>query len=495
MRAGFSQILSFNSVSISEVRLPSQKKRANHIADILLALQRLYSTPELSTKIEGILREAVGTKQSAGKGSKGLSLWEIFIFSQLRLGLNASYDDVVDLANHHHLVRGILGLQVSHGVHNTTEYSKSTVYDNLILLSEESLHQINTVIVELGHELFSHGKKKDQSLELKTDSFVVETDTHFPTDYRSIYESGRKCNELIARLSEGLDMRGWRQWKDNLKKLKSAYRSFGRITSSGGKNKAQRQQHSCNRLLDEGKKLSAKVDVFKVEAYSKVDGLTFCLLVEIEWFHQMLDTHIDQLGRRIIKGETIPHHEKVFSIFQPYTEWINKGKRNVEIGKRVVVTTDQYHLIVDYMITEKQQDKETFLEVVDRVKAKYEFIRSWSTDKGFSTKENKSLIEVVYPNIALIMPKKGKKNKEEKALEADRRFCKLKNRHNAVESNINELEHRGLNRCPDRSQKAFNKYVGLAVISYNLHKIGRLISEKLAQQKSKEKKEAFRLAA
>ena len=94
MRAGFAQILSFNSVPISQVKLPSQKKRSNHISDILLALQRLYTTPALSAKIEAILREAIGVKQNAGKGIRGLSLWEIFVLSQLRLGLNASYDDV-----------------------------------------------------------------------------------------------------------------------------------------------------------------------------------------------------------------------------------------------------------------------------------------------------------------------------------------------------------------------------------------------------------------
>ena len=211
------------------------------------------------------------------------------------------------------------------------------------------------------------------------------------------------------------------------------------------------------------------------------------LLLEVEWFHQMLDKHIDLLERRIIKGEAIPHEEKVFSIFQPYTEWINKGKRNVEIGKKVFVTTDQYHLIVDYMIGEKQQDEQAFVSVVDQVKSKWNLIKSWSVDKGFSSKENKQLFQIVYPETQLIMSKKGKRNKQEEEIETEKQFVKLKNKHNAIESNINELEHRGLNRCPDRSQVAFNKYVGLAVIAYNLHKIGRKISHDMAEAAGKEK--------
>ena len=71
------------------------------------------------------------------------------------------------------------------------------------------------------------------------------------------------------------------------------------------------------------------------------------------------------------------------------------------------------------------------------------------------------------------MPKKGKLNKEEKEQESKPLFKKLKNKHSAVESNINELECRGLNRCPNRSYPTFKNYVGLACTAYNLHKIGR----------------------
>jgi len=30
-----------------------------------------------------------------------------------------------------------------------------------------------------------------------------------------------------------------------------------------------------------------------------------------------------------VEGETIPHNEKVFSIFEEHTEWISKGKAGV----------------------------------------------------------------------------------------------------------------------------------------------------------------------
>lgn len=53
-----------------------------------------------------------------------------------------------------------------------------------------------------------------------------------------------------------------------------------------------------------------------------------------------------------------------------------------------------------------------------------------------------------------------------------------------MECNINELEHCGLDRCPDRGYNHFKRYVGLAVCAYNLRKIG---AELLALQRAKEK--------
>jgi len=46
------------------------------------------------------------------------------------------------------------------------------------------------------------------------------------------------------------------------------------------------------------------------------------------------------------------------------------------------------------------------------------------------------------------------------------------------------LEHRGLDRCPDKSYNSFKRYVGIAVAGYNLHKIGKeLLKLQLAKEK------------
>ena len=67
----------------------------------------------------------------------------------------------------------------------------------------------------------------------------------------------------------------------------------------------------------------------------------------LAYFHAMLDKHLDLVARRLLREETIPPHEKVFSLFEPHTEWIQKGKHrpNVELGQRLLLATDQQQLI------------------------------------------------------------------------------------------------------------------------------------------------------
>ena len=149
---------------------------------------------------------------------------------------------------------------------------------------------------------------------------------------------------------------------------------------------------------------------------------------------------------------------------------LNKGKRNVELGKKVVITTEKNNLILDWEICNEKSDNEVIIPIVDKLLKKYK-IKSLSVDKGFSSKENKELLSLYIEKV--IMPKKGKLTKAEKEEESKPQYKKLKNKHNAVESNINELECRGLNRCRNRSYERFKSYVGLACTAYNLHKIGR----------------------
>lgn len=473
MRNRFEQQLSIGRLLIEDTEIPTAK-RSGALPSLCAALKEIFVTPKWNNKVFEVLEQTIlsGKKKT---GRKGMDLWHIFVLSQVRLCQNISYDELHDLANHHALIRQIMGIE---GVFGTERYKVSyqNIIDNVSLLDDETVRKINHIIVEFGHEVFK--KKEATRLFLKTDSFVVESNVHFPTDYNLLWDSARKSLDMVSKLQEKYNLEGWRKIEDWRSNLKNKMRSLGRASGSGGKDKQKRVKTAVQIYLLKAKALLLKLQKTRIDL-PQTDIADVVIIIELERFTELLSKHIDLLERRILKGEKIPHQEKMFSIFEDYTEWITKGKKrpSVELGKKVSITTNQYHLIVDYQIMEHQSDSEIVPDVAKRLIPKYK-IHSWSFDKGYWNKSNKELLMKNVENV--ILPKKGKCNKIEADEESKSIFKRLRNKHSAVEPNINELEHRGLDRCPDKGFSNFKRYIGLAICAYNLKKIGaRLISERI----------------
>jgi transposase, IS5 family len=471
MRKRFESQLTLGCTPIEEVKIPT--KTRSHMAALMEAIKYIYVHPEWNERIFSILSQKI-LKGKRRTGRSGMTLWEIFVLGQVRLCMNTSYDQLHYMANYDQLLRGIMGV-VPSDFSLGRQYEYQNIYDNVGLLDDALLKEVNNVIVEVGHRVFK--KKESAALRLKTDSFVVETDTHFPTDYNLLWDSARKCIDV----ANGLGLPGWRKTKDWRKELKALMRAVGKNSSSGGQNKDERVKQAASGYLKKARALENKV-IGALVHHAPKDPIEEAQMEMLYYYYGMLSKHIDLLERRLIKGETIPHGEKVFSIFQEYTEMIKKGKLrpNIEIGKKLAITTDQFHLIVDWQVAENQADNQLTVPIAERLLSKY-LVQSFSVDLGFSDKGDKELLELFIPEV--IMPKKGRRNKEERAIESAPAFKRLKAKHSAVESNINELEHRGLDRCPDRTRKTFDRYIGLAVTAYNLHKIGRqLLSDRQEQE-------------
>lgn len=472
MRNRFEQQYSLGQRLIEDT--PVQVKHKEKLDELIAALKAIYCNPEYNQRVCEVLERRLveGKKQT---GRKGMDLWCIFVLSQVRLYLNMSYDWIFNLANNHLSIRWLMGIETEYGFRRK-EFSYQNIYDNVTLLDDEMIKEINSIVLEFGHgQVFK--KKETAALRLKTDSFVVESNVHFPTDYNLLWDSARKCIDTVCVfLGKYKNLKGWRKIKSWKSEMKGLMRELGKATASGGKGKEQRVHTAAAGYINKAKAFYAKLEK-ELPLLPVVDEHDLVLVISLEYFMQLLLKHIDLVNRRIIKGETIPHEEKMFSIFETYTEWIKKGKSrpSVELGKKLSITTDQFDLIVDYQIMEHEQDRDIVIALADRLLVKYK-IESWSFDKGYWGKENKQLLQLEVPKV--VMPKLGKRNKQEEEEETSSPFKRLKSKHSAIESNINELENRGLDRCPDRGYHHFKNYIGLGVCAYNLKKIGaRLLEE------------------
>jgi IS5 family transposase len=467
MRKRFEQQMTIGRLPIGETEIPT-KKRSGALPKLCAALKEIFINPNWNERVFEIL-EAKITADKQQTGRPGMDLWQIFVLSQVRLCQNISYDELQHIANYDSLIRQIMGVESGFG-YERHEFEYQNIVDNVSLLDDETVRELNQVIVEFGHEVLK--KKEEEALRLKTDSFVVESNVHFPTDYNLLWDSARKCLDMVDKfLVKYPEVPGWRKMNDWYRQLKNSMRAVGKASSSGGKGKEQRVKRAVRYYLSKARALQDRLEASK-ETLPQRDITDLLIMLSLERYMDLLDKHIDLLERRVIKGEQIPHEEKIFSIFEEYTEWITKGKLhpNVELGKKLAITTDQYNLIVDYRVMEHQSDSEIVEPLAERLTALFH-IKSWSFDKGFWHKDNKALLEGHVEKV--IMPKKGKCNKLEQAEENHRSFKLLRDKHSAVESNINELECRGLDRCPDRGYPHFKRYIGLSVAAYNLRRIGQ----------------------
>ena len=75
--------------------------------------------------------------------------------------------------------------------------------------------------------------------------------------------------------------------------------------------------------------------------------ILLALIGLLRHYNDLAKKFTGQIERRLLKGETIPAAEKIYSIFEDHTEWITKGKLNkkVELGHLLLITTDQHQLI------------------------------------------------------------------------------------------------------------------------------------------------------
>ncbi len=138
----------------------------------------------------------------------------------------------------------------------------------------------------------------------------------------------------------------------------------------------------------------------------------------------------------------------------------------------------------------KQTDDQVTVSIMEETQSRFSDFNGCSFDKGFHSPSNQTQLKELlkFP----VLPKKGKRNKEEQARESDDVFKASRRQHSAVESAINALEVHGLDKCPDHGIDGFERYVALAVISRNIQKLGAEIRKQAEEQRRRKK---LRLAA
>ena len=296
-----------------------------------------------------------------------MHLWRIFVLAILKQGLNCDFDRLQQYANHHDTVRQMLG----HGDwEDDTKYPMQTLVDNISLLSAEKLAEISQLVVEHGHDWVK--KSPGDALRGRCDSFVVETDVHYPTDFNLLWDAMRVLIRVMVGACKEYGLPGWRQHGVHLREVR---RLFHRVR---GRRRQDREER-CREYLDNALSIINKAD----QSYEEIRRFGECKSLE----EALADARrqVDQIERRVLLGETIPHQEKVFSIFERHTRWNVKGKAGVpvELGVPVCVLEDQYQFILHHRILWTESDVEMARSMVGEAQARFPDLRLCSFDRNF----------------------------------------------------------------------------------------------------------------
>jgi len=160
-----------------------------------------------------------------------------------------------------------------------------------------------------------------------------------------------------ARLCTAYGLPSWRKVKYICKEFKHKVKNVSKAKRSSSKDKEQRTEDAYTSLLDYSQHYIKKINTSCEQIALLTDNILVYNEIEViqGWIEQA-EKQISQIERRVFKGETIPHSEKIFSVFERYTRWISKGKAGVpvELGLPVSIFKDQHGFILGYhaMITE-----------------------------------------------------------------------------------------------------------------------------------------------
>ena len=474
MRKAFSAQTRLDCEAIPDVQL--NFKCRDEIVPILEGLRYIYSQSELRNGILDLVAQDVNEDSRSDRGREGLDYWHITVLAAVRLGCNLDYDKLQDLAEQHRAMRQIMGIgdwQVC------IDFSWRRIRDNIALLKPQTLEAISHRIVEEAYRLVPDAVKKQRA-----DSFVVETDIHYPTESGLICDGVRKIIELCVSLYEVYDIVGWRQHEYLIKKAKQIHRQIGRISSRKGGNYKARMEDQYRKLLAHAEMIldRATQTCETLENEFELDITTVAPIAEIKVFMQRTRQVCDTARRRVLEGEKVPNEDKLFSIFEPHTQLYRRGKAGQpnQYGRMVLIVEDMLGFISHhYVMPRDAQDQDVAVEQIRTLQQRLgNRIEEVSLDRGFHSPENQTELASIVNQVCL--PKPGSKQSVEQDASASVQFHQAKQRHPGVESAIGALQSgNGLERCRDVGEVGFERYIALAVLGRNIHTLGKLL---IAQQ-------------
>jgi IS5 family transposase len=298
---------------------------------------------------------------------------------------------------------------------------------------------------------------------IRADTTVVESNIHYPTDSSLLWDTWRVTTRMLGRaraiLRESVPHRF------HNRKIKWLYLYITRYMPSKSESRQRQVKANFRTLIERVEWIVAIAGDFCMKYRSSSNLELSAVALELQAYLPSMRTIAATARRANVDGETVPASERVFSLFEPHTELIQRGRRQkpVEFGHKVLLCETEEKFITDYEVYEKQQpDSDLTQPVIERHEKLFgERPKVLAADKGFCPEKSKfeELAKLV-TNLAIPRRMQDFMDKLLASCQAFRA---------GIEGTISGLKRafRWV-RCFFQGFKGFAKTVGLGVFCHNL---------------------------
>lgn len=343
--------------------------------------------------------------------------------------------------------------------------TKSTLQRNVKRVKPETWQAISRMLVQKAHEL---GIEKGQ--KVRTDCMVVESDIHHPTDSSLLGDCVRVFTRLMRKAKDRFGLRF------ESHHLRAKRRVLGISNAKSMKERTPLYRdlvRMTEETLDQARQIANQLN--HVQCGDLMDmAIAQAVAAEIRHFMPLANQVVAQTERRVFRGETVPATEKIVSIFEPHTDIIIKGAREIEYGHKVCLTTGTSALVTDVVVEKgNPADSTLAIRMIERQKEIFgKAPRQASFDGGFATRSNLAAIQALGVRDTAFHKRCGI---EVKDMTSSRLvYTKLRAFRAGIEGTISFLKRSfGLERCTWRGFESFRAYVYCGVLACNLLVIAR----------------------
>ncbi len=220
---------------------------------------------------------------------------------------------------------------------------------------------------------------------VRTDTTVTECNIHYPTDVSLLWDVYRVAAREMSYGRE-LDPLSC-LWRFHPRKAKNRYLFVTRFSKSTNKKRLRKVCGETKALIVQVEEILEKAEAFVAFARRSTNVDLMARGAALADRMRAMQQVAQVARRRVFDGEKIPNSDKVFSIFEPHTELIKRGRREkpVEFGHKILLTQSREKFITDYVVLEKNcSDNELLPLVLERHEERFgNPPKSIAADKGF----------------------------------------------------------------------------------------------------------------